>query len=378
MARGSDEFIQFEWHRPRSVSDVIEQVSTNCFCACVLCCGGIGTWIWKYVIMKVRYCCGLWQPRVMESNLNMEAAKRMEENTPTPPPLVRNRTLTLPLPEVTTGQSSELKQRTDDQLSSIFVTMLPMEVRQMIWKLVLSGDHGRALHIFRNGKKLSHWQCMSQINGQPCTWNDPCLRAIAYNTLSTREMNQYICDPDDLHAIDRHLLKKSGARKNFLPLLLTCRKMFVPSFLLSSPVADTIRYSETITLLYTTPHFHFPNPGNVRIFRDTILPQRLNSIRTLSLDWTEHFPQATMTKYLTKLGVAWDIISQMEGLQELRVYAKTTRDRASPSDGRMRGWSGWMRKRKGLKVYEFVVPHGQLGLWEEFIDADREVKLVGV
>lgn len=210
MARDSNDFIQ--WHRSKSVGDALEQVSFNCFCGCLMCSGCISTCIWECFILKVWNCCGYRKPHFMKDR---KAAKIREQNSLTPLPAVRERAITLPLPEAMVGYSSSLRQNIDQQTSSSLLVKLPLEVRQLVWGLVNSSDgQVRALHMFRRGQKMCHWRCRRQVKGQPCTWNDPCSRALPFNSLAITETDRYVGDPNQLRRYDSNLLEKGRSGLN--------------------------------------------------------------------------------------------------------------------------------------------------------------------
>ncbi|PGH27352.1 hypothetical protein AJ80_01064 [Polytolypa hystricis UAMH7299] len=123
-----------------------------------------------------------------------------------------------------------------------------------------------------------------------------------------------------------------------LPLLLTCRRV----------------YSEAIDLLYSHTHFNFNDYDTIVWFGSTVLPQRLNLVRFLSVQWD------CICFWLPNLRVpppydrytwfkVWDLIASMQGLRELRVKVwngprmnrQTEIDVFSP-----------LRELKHLKVFE--------------------------
>ena len=84
------------------------------------------------------------------------------------------RALTLPLP--TPAQLSKIKvsrnlgdHRTDPQNGAPILSLLPFELRQSIWKHVISG-WGRSpiVHICEMNARLTHWRCQTQPGDFPC------------------------------------------------------------------------------------------------------------------------------------------------------------------------------------------------------------------
>lgn len=132
------------------------------------------------------------------------------------------------------------------------------------------------------------------------------------------------------------------------------------------------RYTETISLLYAKTHFHFPGLTDILDFRQHVLPNRFDSIRVLSIDWEPNpfFIASTPTMRVE----TWNTISEMKGLQELRVFIKTLC--ILPDSSPARSLKQNLRKIKGLQKYQLVVTKDQFLVWDGFLDADMEVKLV--
>lgn len=126
--------------------------------------------------------------------------------------------------------------------------------------------------------------------------------------------------------------------------------------------------------LYSLPHFHFPDATDLISFRSGILPQRLNSVRSLSLDWSDiGFDHPYSRRQWETI---FDLISGMRDLQELRICAKLL---VLERDCRqMKIMQSLMGKVMGLKVFELVVPNDQLRFWEGFLSTDGEARLVGL
>ena len=132
------------------------------------------------------------------------------------------------------------------------------------------------------------------------------------------------------------------------------------------------RYTETISLLYAKTHFHFPGLTDILDFRQHVLPNRFDSIRVLSIDWE---PNPYFIASTPKMRVeTWNTISQMKGLQQLRVYIKTLC--VLPDSSAARSLKQNLRKVKGLQKFELVVTRDQFAFWDGFLEEGMEVKLV--
>ena len=126
--------------------------------------------------------------------------------------------------------------------------------------------------------------------------------------------------------------------------------------------------------LYSLPHFHFPDAMDLTSFRSGVLPQRLNSIRSLSLDWSDiGFSHPHGRRQWETI---FNLLSGMGDLQELRIYAKLLV--IGRECRQMKMMQPLMGKVKGLKVFELVVPSDQLRFWEGFLGTDGEAKLAGL
>lgn len=71
---------------------------------------------------------------------------------------------------------------------------------------------------------------------------------------------------------------------------------------------------------------------------------------------------------------AWNTISQMKSLQELRVFVKTLF--ISPGCTAAQGLQRNMMKVKGLKVFELIVTEDLLPTFKGFLQEGSETKLV--
>jgi hypothetical protein len=70
----------------------------------------------------------------------------------------------------------------------------------------------------------------------------------------------------------------------------------------------------------------------------------------------------------------WDKISEMKGLQQLRVFTKTLCILLDSSATRSLKQN--LRKVKGLQKFELVVTKDQFQVWDGFLDEGMEAKFV--
>jgi hypothetical protein len=139
------------------------------------------------------------------------------------------RALTLPLP--TPVQLSSIKASrklrnytTDPQEASPILSLLPFELRQGIWKHVVSG-WGRSpiVHIYEMKARLTHWRCQTQPGDFPCEgthyrWrNESC--CMHWHTF--KGYYQYGWREEDW---DGWAARKEWV-DNLIPVLQSCRKM---------------------------------------------------------------------------------------------------------------------------------------------------------
>ncbi|KAL8931076.1 MAG: hypothetical protein Q9208_000179 [Pyrenodesmia sp. 3 TL-2023] len=163
-------------------------------------------------------------------------AKKLEEkevrerlaNTPKPLPAHRPRSLST----VAVGKANARCQ---------FLSMLPLEIRQEIYKYVVGS---KRIHIVRKGKHIAHIRCK-------------CLEETDF----TRE-----CRPGatGTHEGDSKISFTSNGN---VALLRTCRQI----------------YTEAIEIMYSSNTFDFDHQDLFLFFARSILPQRLARIRNLHL-----------------------------------------------------------------------------------------------
>jgi len=144
-----------------------------------------------------------------------------------------------------------------------------------------------------------------------------------------------------------------------VPLLRTCR----------------VVYSEAIRTVYSKNVFHFYDPGDIRYFSRAILPQRLNDVHSIMVDWERAFsifnPYNAIPKQDNEEWKAWRqtwaIIAKMGGLQEVRVILK--KHKFVVSRIRRIKMCQPMMDIKGLRTFEVIVPYDDDGDWDFAADA---------
>jgi hypothetical protein len=142
---------------------------------------------------------------------------------------------------------------------------------------------------------------------------------------------------------------------------------------------DIYRYSEAVRVLYTKNIFHFYDPGDIRHFSRAILPQRLNDVQSIMMDWERTFsifnPYNTIPKQDNEEWKAWRetwaIVAKMGGLKEVRVFLKSHKFIVSKI--RRIKMCQPMMEIKGLRVFEVVVPFDDDGDWDFASDAPFKI-----
>lgn len=138
-------------------------------------------------------------------------------------PGLRRRALTLPLPEK--GSSDSLwnfQQQTIQQTGSELCMKLPYEVRSLIFGLVVAGD-SNVVHVYKKSKRMGHWRCRRQVNGLPCTWIDPCSKALPFKAMSLDDNGVLISgDPTMQRYFDRSKILSTKRDHDIGPLSLLC------------------------------------------------------------------------------------------------------------------------------------------------------------
>jgi hypothetical protein len=201
--------------RPVSAHDVVQQLSSNLSRL-----SHVGTSLWESTRSRLMHEKSLNQKQ-RPNSLKRKDARGLKSLS------MGRRALTLPLPEKGGEPGpSDFKQTTADQTSSGLCTKLPYEVRSLIFELVVAGE-SNVIHVFKKSKRLGHWRCKRQIDGLPCTWVDPCSKALPFKSM-TMDQNGVLISGD--HTMQRYFDRsKIGPTKKdkdigVLSLLRTCRQ----------------------------------------------------------------------------------------------------------------------------------------------------------
>ena len=223
--------------------------------------------------------------------------------TPAPDPLptFRSRRLTIrAIPD--SGMEDINLLDTKSQTQSPLFSTLPLELRLSLYHHVIGGE---AIHIVPNGPRISHAKCSPLAErswpGGPCKegWN-----ISSTKTGKTKDVD---------HRSTRH------NENNVIPLLQTCRAI----------------YTEAIDIPYSTNEFHFVDTEHLIHFSTTILPQRLDAIRSVRV-WTMFAfhplystkdPQEALPPPQDE--ATWErfcgVLASLTGLRELRVELMTSK-----------------------------------------------------
>ncbi|KAK2589393.1 hypothetical protein QQS21_012931 [Conoideocrella luteorostrata] len=174
-----------------------------------------------------------------------------------------------------------------DQSQSTLLARLPLEIRQHIWSRVL---RQRLLHISRADKRLQAFRCVESIEHSLYTGGHRCWGKAEF----TQGRPDFRLMPDD----------SSSRAAALLPLLQTCRMI----------------YRESIDILYRDNIFDINHVDTLIYMERTVLPQRLQQIRALSLTWA--FLKLD-PRELYSLGTWRDtcaLLATLTGLRQLTVH----------------------------------------------------------
>ncbi|PMD25984.1 hypothetical protein NA56DRAFT_685803 [Hyaloscypha hepaticicola] len=274
------------------------------------------------VIWFLRFYDDYWADRFRRKPDILELARiakgEIPLHAPAPLPRKRKRALTNPLPAIDVHRDIKYsirraRQRTDEQRECLFLQRLPIELRTQVYEEVLAGGGTRRLvHILRKRGRLGHWRCRIQEGGEVCG--------------------------------DQHKGEEvDGADGNN-------------------------RYSEAVEVLYGKNIFHFYDPGDIRHFSRSVLPQRMNNIQSLLIDWERVFSIFNRDNTRPKFNQeerkiwceVWAIIGKMAGLITVRVVLKSHTFEV-PMERRVLMCRPMM-EIMGLKKFELVVP------WDDATD----------
>jgi hypothetical protein len=205
--------------------------------------------------------------------------------------------------------------------TSPFLTKLPLELRQKIYRYAL-GDH--LIHILLTPGRITHIRCTSPT---PPDLERTCCPSVL-NHVTTQLT---LIPPSEITAL----------------LLRTCRQI----------------YTEALPLLYSTNAFDFDDLSTFNIFAATMPRPGLAAIKTLHLNWFTTFPplQSPDTVSLenaphddgTYLQFWRTVAQHMPALSELHVGIKDTAwvTRFDVGDP----WVRPIKEVRGLKVFELRV-----------------------
>lgn len=201
--------------------------------------------------------------------------------------------------------ATDLRMVTSDQSQSYFFSLLPWELRLQIYEYILGG---RLLHLRLEDRYLRR------------------------ETSLQRYLQRYPCVlGNDVSAWDHSSCRPSGTpMEKFLPLLQSCRLVYVPSSLSTSPLSPTpptslltricpCSYNEAISMLYCANTFSFSDSECLEYFPTLVLRQRFEAIRSLKLDfplWDFPSDNLRVKEHYDKV---WRLIASLPLLCELRV-----------------------------------------------------------
>lgn len=213
-------------------------------------------------------------------------------------PTIRPRALTPP-PSPRTALESP--PTTFAQLQSPLFSNLPLEIRRLIYHHALVS---RSTHIVRLGPRLGHIRCRLSRNARP--WDHRCWG------ITVNGSDLYHGPHDGFPTEEETEENKPG----LLPLVMACRRI----------------YTEAMPVLYGDNTFSMLHLESVMSLADTILPQRLNTIRSVELGWYFYIPYPLYTCKFQPMDYppndiatwerVWSILANMEGLVTLRIDLK--------------------------------------------------------
>ena len=205
---------------------------------------------------------------------------------PPPLPAKRKRTLTLPLPPSNPSSRSQRRQWTSEQAHCPFFQILPYDIRRIVYEHILANE---TFHIIRLRRKLRLVGCAKEQRSDTTCWG--------------------------MSSVDGTLIKdleKKLSGRPLLYMLRTCRLV----------------YTEAIGILYSRNTFDVNGPETMISLSQTLLPHRLNAIRSLQLTWAFFHPAHTVidgTKILLAGDEAlwkmcWVVVGSMKGVSDIRIW----------------------------------------------------------
>lgn len=239
-------------------------------------------------------------------------------------PKTRPRALTFPQIERPARKWNLIRkyvpQHTLEQLQCPLFAQVPTEVRHIIW-IEAVGHH--VLHIVRVRKRLLAIDCAKTFESI-----GPDLETSHHGCWGrTTQM----ANPSGFyeHARTAHPARPA----NLLPLLQTCRRI----------------YQETIPILYETNIFDINHVDTLAYLRRSVLPRRLDQIRTLNFtcyfkSWSDHTPPYDLDTWIATC----DSLARMAGLEELTLHM--TGYEGLSVAGRRNAWHARLQPLMKLKI----------------------------
>jgi hypothetical protein len=271
-----------------TVADVVLGPFVLCYCLFSMCFGCVGAREGKDTKEAKRE----EQAKQDEKRAEEIRAWREERRNLEPPPLPTNRR---PLSSIPIHRPAPAEQ--------CALLRLPLEIRRQIITEVLGKS---VIHLVQRPNRLGHFLCSGK------KWRSAASHAKHPFYDSSRRCFHLQKVPQYHHnePLDPHL-ESDGC----LALAKTCRQI----------------YREAMDILYTTNTFDVNHPQTLIFLARTIRPQRLSSIRSLQITWSNFARRSEVrdvvsrdgNKYpddLTTWEDMWDIVgSQMKGLVDLKL-----------------------------------------------------------
>jgi hypothetical protein len=273
-------------------------------CSAALSCIFCGPCICLWISLTACFC----PSRLRRRSFTSEDKARFERrqfNAPRPCP-VRKRALTIPLPDV---EQSKGQKILDQSASPLF--KLPLELREVIYTSLLGNNK---LHIIRKNRRLGHLTCKSdEYRDCPATL-DGWTRELRRSCLGNYNRDGIWID--DAEPTDGDIV----------PFLQSCRQA----------------YSEAISILYSTNTFSFHDLDCIRYFSASVLPMRLDTVRSIDICWQFRWPSYDTLAQRLLAGTqypphdeaswedCWRIISGMKGLKRIEVVIQDSVNIADP------------------------------------------------
>ncbi|KAL8812550.1 MAG: hypothetical protein Q9200_000950 [Gallowayella weberi] len=220
------------------------------------------------------------------------------------------------------------------QSVSLFLTRLPLEIRQEIYNYIVGGN---LVHVVRKGQHLAHVRCKP---GREFDYQRDCRPYASYTCHSAASSMGFTANGNTA-------------------LLRTCRQV----------------YAEAVRIMYSHNTFDFDHQDLFLLFSRSLLPQRLRAIRILHLYCKEkglRWPFLRTGAGPSAWCLTWQVIKdEMPGLQHLRVKIIGEQGSSYPSED-LAWWVRPMLQVRGLKSFhlEFRAASNN---WVEFGDGVFEM-----